>query len=52
VRRLTGQPIDPFVKEYLRMILSKEGQDAIASEAKGYLPLNALELAAESSKLD
>ena len=52
VRRLTGQPIDPFVKEYLRMILSREGQDAIASDAKGYLPLNALELAAESSKLD
>ena len=30
VRRLPGQPVDPFVKEYLRMALSKEGQDAIA----------------------
>jgi phosphate transport system substrate-binding protein len=52
VRRLPGQPIDPFVKEYLRMVLSKEGQEAIASDSRGYLPLNGLELAAEASKLD
>ncbi len=52
VRRLPGQPIDPLVKEYLRMTLSKEGQDAIAADAKGYLPLNAAEIAAEISKLD
>jgi phosphate transport system substrate-binding protein len=52
VRRLPGQPIDPFVKEYLRLVLSPEGQEAIAAEAKGYLPLNALELTNELSKLD
>jgi phosphate transport system substrate-binding protein len=52
VRRLPGQPLDPFVKEYLRMIFSKEGQDAIASDAKGYLPLNATELASELAKLE
>jgi phosphate transport system substrate-binding protein len=52
VRRLPGQPIDPFVKEYLRMALSKEGQDAIAADAKGYLPLNAAEISAEIAKLD
>jgi phosphate transport system substrate-binding protein len=51
-RRLPGQPIEPFVKEYLRMILSKEGQQAIASDSKGYLPLNPTELATELSKLD
>jgi phosphate transport system substrate-binding protein len=52
VRRFPGQPIDPFVKEYLAMVLSKEGQEAIASDAKGYLPLNATELANELAKLD
>jgi phosphate transport system substrate-binding protein len=52
VRRGPNAPIDPFVKEYLRMVLSKEGQEAIAADAKGYLPLNAAELATETAKLD
>ncbi len=52
VRRLPGQPLDPFAKEYLRMVLSGEGQDAIAADGKGYLPLNAGELADELAKLD
>ncbi len=52
VRRLPGQPVDPFVKAYLTMALSNEGQDAIAADAKGYLPLNAAEISAELAKLD
>ncbi len=52
VRRLPGQPVDPFVKEYLQMVLSKEGQEAIAADTKGYLPLNAAEISAELAKLD
>ena len=52
VRRLPGQPVDPFVKEYLRMALSKEGQEAMAADAKGYLPLNPVEISAELAKLD
>jgi phosphate transport system substrate-binding protein len=52
VRRQPGQPIDPFVKEYLQLVLSREGQQAIATEAHGYLPLNATEVAAELSKLE
>jgi phosphate transport system substrate-binding protein len=52
VRRGPNAPMDPLVKEYLRMVLSKEGQEAIASGAKGYLPLNPTELAAELAKLD
>jgi phosphate transport system substrate-binding protein len=52
VRRLAGQPVDPFAKEYLRMALSKDGQDAIGADAKGYLPLNAAEVSAELAKLD
>jgi len=52
VRQLPGQPVDPFVKEYLQMALSKEGQEAIAADSKGYLPLNAAEISAELAKLD
>jgi phosphate transport system substrate-binding protein len=52
VRRFSNQSIDPFVREYLRMVLSKEGQEAIATDSKGYLPLNGIELATELSKLE
>ena len=45
------QPLDPFVREYLRLVLSREGQEAIAADALGYLPLNAAEAAAEWAKL-
>lgn len=46
------QPLDPFVREYLRFVLSREGQGLIAADALGYLPLNAAEAAAERAKLD
>jgi phosphate transport system substrate-binding protein len=52
VRRGPNAAIDPFVKEYLRMVLSKEGQEAIASDPKGYVPLNPMELGAELARLD
>ena len=52
VRRAPNAPIDPFVKEYLRMVFSREGQDIIAADAKGYLPLNPAELEAELARLD
>jgi phosphate transport system substrate-binding protein len=45
-------PLDPFVREYLRFVLSREGQEAIAADALGYLPLNAGEVAAELAKLN
>ncbi|MBV9082220.1 MAG: substrate-binding domain-containing protein, partial [Acidobacteriaceae bacterium] len=45
VRQGPGQGVDPFVKEYLRLVLSKEGQQTIAAEPDGYLPLNAREVA-------
>jgi phosphate transport system substrate-binding protein len=51
-RRPLGEAFDPLVREYLRLMLSKEGQQAIASDAKGYLPLSATELADERAKLD
>ena len=52
IRRGPRAPIDPFVKEYMRMVLSKEGQDIIAADAKGYVPLSRAELEAELAKLD
>ena len=52
VRREPGQPVDPVVKEYFRLILSREGQQIIAAEPNGYMPLTAAEAAAELAKLD
>src|SRR5258708_3461763 len=52
VRRVPGQPFDPLVREYLRLVLSREGQQAIATEAHGYLPLNSVEISEELSKLE
>lgn len=45
------QPIDPFVREYLRFVLSREGQQTIASGTLGYLPLNVEEVLVELAKL-
>ena len=52
VRREPGKPVDAFVKEYMRFVLSKEGQAIIAAEDESYIPLNAREAAAELAKLD
>jgi phosphate transport system substrate-binding protein len=50
-RRVTGKPFDPFVQEYMRMVRSREGQEAIARQRPDYLPLNGLEVAEELAKL-
>jgi phosphate transport system substrate-binding protein len=52
VRREPGRPLDPFVREYLRLVLSREGQQIVAAEPNGFIPLNAREMAAELAKLD
>ena len=39
VKRAPGAPIDPKVKEFLRYILSSQGQ-GLVTQARGYLPLN------------
>jgi phosphate transport system substrate-binding protein len=44
VRVVTGKPMEPLVKEYLRMVLSREGQSIVGDDARGYIPLNALEV--------
>ena len=50
-RRAPNAPLDPFVKEYLRLVLSREGQQIVAAEPDGFLPLNAREVAAELAKI-
>jgi phosphate transport system substrate-binding protein len=52
VRKQPGKPLDPFVKAYLRLVLSREGQEIIAAQPQGYLPLTAAEAARELAKLE
>ncbi|MGF6439465.1 phosphate transport system substrate-binding protein [Paraburkholderia youngii] len=52
LRREPGTPFDPLAKEYMRLILSKQGQEVIAQDNKGYLPLTAEEVKVELAKLD
>ena len=37
VNQAPGRPLDPLVREFLRMVLSKEGQEVVVKD--GYLPL-------------
>jgi phosphate transport system substrate-binding protein len=48
VNRKPGQPVDPKVKEFLRYVLSQEGQQAVVRDGK-FLPLTA-EVAREQLK--
>lgn len=50
-RVVSGKPFDPFVKEYMRMVLSREGQQIIAEDPHGYIPLNAVEAADDMERL-
>lgn len=52
IRREPGTPFDPLVQEYMRLILSKQGQAVVAEDPKGYLPLNAADVKKELDKLD
>jgi phosphate transport system substrate-binding protein len=49
VNRVPGKPLDPKVKEFVRYVLSKEGQAQVMRDGK-YLPLTA-QVAAEQRKL-
>ena len=46
------QPLAPVVREFLRYVLSREGQAVIAGGTLGYLPLNAGESSNELAKLE
>ena len=45
-------PLSPVAREFLRLMLSREGQAAIAASPQRYLPLSAREAALERAKLD
>ncbi|MDI1319912.1 MAG: substrate-binding domain-containing protein [bacterium] len=49
--RKPGVPVDPLVREFLRYILSREGQQAVTDD-NGYLPLTAALAAEQSAKLE
>jgi phosphate transport system substrate-binding protein len=49
--RAVGKTIDPLVKEYMRFVLSREGQEAVQRDGK-YLPLTATIAREQLRKLD
>lgn len=50
VNKAPGQPLDPVVKEFLRFVLSKNGQDLVNKD--GYLPLPAAIAEEEREKIN
>lgn len=48
----TRRPVMPLAREFLRLVLSREGQQVVAASPQGYLPLSAAEAAAERAKLE
>ncbi len=51
INRAPGQPVDPKVKEFLRYILSYEGQQDLVREG-GYLPLSEESIREQLKKLE
>ena len=51
IDRDPDKPVDPKVKEFLRYILSREGQQAVANDG-GYLPLTAAVVQEQLRKLE
>jgi phosphate transport system substrate-binding protein len=49
--RKPGTAVDPKLKEFLRYILSQEGQDAVQRDGK-YLPLTAAVVREQLKKLE
>ena len=50
INRAPGKPLDPVVKEFCKLILSKEGQEVVIKD--GYLPLPAEIVREELAKLE
>jgi phosphate transport system substrate-binding protein len=51
IDRVPGMPIEPKVKEFLRYILSREGQEVIVKDGR-YLPLTKDDVARQLKKLE
>jgi len=50
INKAPGKPLDPLVKEYVKLILSREGQEVVVKD--GYLPLPASIVKVEMAKLE
>ncbi len=50
VNKAPGKALDPLVREFLKLVLSREGQQVVVKD--GYLPLSAALVAEELKKLD
>lgn len=51
VNRPPGKPLEPKIKEFLKLVLSREGQDVVAREGV-YIPLTPATVAEELKKLN
>jgi phosphate transport system substrate-binding protein len=51
LNRVPGKPVDPKLAEFLRYVLSREGQEAVLAKGRGYLPILAPSAAHQLSKL-
>ena len=45
-------PVEPWLREFLRFVLSRDGQEIVARGTLGYLPLSGSDAARERAKLD
>ena len=52
LNRVPGKPADPKLKEFLRYVLSRAGQEAVIREGHGYLPMLAPFATEELKKLE
>ncbi len=50
INKAPGKPLEPLVKEYVKLLLSKEGQEVVIKD--GYLPLPAEIVKQELAKLE
>jgi phosphate transport system substrate-binding protein len=50
INKAPGKPLDPLVKEYVKLVLSREGQEVAIKD--GYLPLPAAVVKEELAKLE
>lgn len=50
INKKPGQPLDPLVKEFVKFILSKEGQDVVVKD--GFVPLPASVVEEELKKIE
>jgi phosphate transport system substrate-binding protein len=50
VNRAPGKPLDPLVHEFLKLVLSREGQEVVVKD--GYLPLTVAIVSEERGKIE